>query len=79
MFYQLYKQEVEAWIAKRRQALWVLRQGERWKRVREVVGSRKPIQRVLGAWKGAGVQGVVWDHVAFPRGRAVGEGGALRS
>jgi len=47
--------------------------------VKEMGGSRKPIQRVLGAWKGAGVQGVVWDHVAFPRGRAVGEGGALRS
>jgi len=31
VFYQLYKQEVEAWIAKRRQALWVLRQGERLK------------------------------------------------
>jgi len=23
----------------------------------------------------AGVQGVVWDHAAFPRGKAVGEGG----
>ena len=27
----------------------------------------------------AGVQGVVWDHAAFPKGNAVGEGGALRS
>ena len=37
-------------------------------------GSRKPIQRVLGAWKGAGVKCVVWDHAAFPKGKAVGEG-----
>ena len=57
----------------------MLRRGERWKRVREVVGSRKPIQRVLGAWRGAGVKGVAWDHAAFPKGKAVGEGGALRS
>ncbi len=28
MFYQLYKQDVEAWIAKRWQALWVLRRGK---------------------------------------------------
>jgi len=28
VFYQLYKQEVEARIAKRLQALWVLRRGE---------------------------------------------------
>ena len=27
----------------------------------------------------AGVQGVVWDYAAFPKGKAVGEGGALRS
>ena len=27
----------------------------------------------------AGVQGVIWDHAAFPKGKAVGEGGALRS
>ena len=47
--------------------------------MREVVGSRKPIQRVLGAWKGAGVKGVVWDYAAFSKGKAVGEGGALRS
>ena len=38
MFYQLYKQEVEARIAKRWQTLWVLRQGEQLKRRKEVVG-----------------------------------------
>ena len=27
----------------------------------------------------SGAQGVVWDHAAFPKGKAVGEGGALRS
>ena len=26
----------------------------------------------------AGVQGVVWDHAAFHKRKAVGEGGALR-
>jgi hypothetical protein len=34
VFYQLYKQEV----AKRWQALWMLRRGERLKRVKELVG-----------------------------------------
>ena len=38
-------------------------------------GSRKLIQRVLGAWKGAGGKGVVGDHAAFPKAKAVGEGG----
>jgi hypothetical protein len=50
VFYQLYKQQVDARIAKRWQALWVLRQGKRWKRVKEVGGSRKPIQRGCRAW-----------------------------
>ena len=53
MFYQLYKQEVDARI-KRWQALWILRRGERLKRVKEVGGSRKPIQQGIRAWKGAG-------------------------
>ena len=43
VFYQLYKQEVEARLTKRWQALGMLRRGERLKRVKEVVGSRKPI------------------------------------
>jgi len=34
-FYQLYKQEVD----KRWQALWMLRRGERLKRVKEIVGA----------------------------------------
>ena len=38
MFYQLYKQEVEARMAKRWQTLWVLRRGEQLKRGKEVVG-----------------------------------------
>ena len=46
MFYQLYKQEVD----KRWQALGMLQRGERLKRVKEVGGSRKPIQQVLRAW-----------------------------
>jgi hypothetical protein len=70
-FYQLYKQEVEARIAKRWPALWVLRQGERWKRVKEVGGQPQA--------DSAGGQGVVWDHAAFPKGKAAGEGGVLRS
>ena len=38
VFYQLYKQERDARIAKRWQALWMLRRGERLKRVKELVG-----------------------------------------
>ncbi len=37
VFYQLYKQEVDTRIAKRGQALWMLRRGERLKRVKEMV------------------------------------------
>ena len=67
MFYQLYKQEVDARIAKRWQALWRSRRGERLKPVKEVGISRKPIQRVLRAWKEAGA----WYETMrlFPRGR----------
>jgi len=28
---------------------------------------------VLRAWKEAGVKGMIWDHAAFPKGKAVGE------
>jgi len=45
----------------------VLRRGERWKRGKEVVGKPQA--------DSAGVQGVVWDYAAFPKGKAVGEGG----
>jgi hypothetical protein len=64
-FYQLYKQEVDAWIAKRWQALWMLRRRERLKRVKEVGGQPQA--------DSAGAQGVVWDHAAFHKGKAVGE------
>jgi hypothetical protein len=74
-FYQLYKQQVNARMAKRWQALWVLRRGERLKPVKEVGISRKPIQRGVRAWKGARVKCVVWDHAAFHKGKAMEEGG----
>jgi hypothetical protein len=51
-FYQLYKRRLDTRIAKRWPARGVLRRGERWKRVKEVVGSRKPTEQVLRAWKG---------------------------
>jgi hypothetical protein len=60
-FYQLYKQEVD----KRWQALGMLQRGERLKRVKEVGGQPQA--------DSAGGQGVVWDHTAFPKGKAVGE------
>jgi len=44
----------------------MLRRGERWKRVKEVGGQPQA--------DSAGGQGVVWDHAAFPKGKAVGEG-----
>jgi len=67
VFYQLYKQEV----AKRWPVLWVLRRGERLKRGKEV-----GVQPQADL---AGVQGLIGDHAAFHKGKAVGEGGALRS
>jgi hypothetical protein len=60
-FYQLYKQEVD----KRWQALWMLQRGEQLKRVKEVGGQPQA--------DSAGAQGVVWDHAAFHKGKAVGE------
>jgi hypothetical protein len=61
VFYQLYRQEVEARMAKRWQALWMLRRGERLKRVKEMGGQPKLIQQVLRAWYGT--------IGLFPRGR----------
>jgi hypothetical protein len=78
VFYQLYKREVDARIAKRWQALWRSQRGERLKPVKEVGITRKPIQQVLRAWKGAGVKGVVWDHAAFHKAKVVGEVGLRR-
>jgi len=77
-FYQLFKQEVDTQIAKRRQALWVLRRGERLKRVKEM-GVQPQADSAGGrAWKGARVKCVVWDHATFPKGKAAGEGGLWR-
>ena len=42
-----------------------------WDWVKRVQGVE--IAQVLRAWKGAGVKGVVWDHAAFHKGKAVGE------
>jgi hypothetical protein len=67
VFHQLYKQAVGAQIAKSWQALGMLRRGERWERVKEVGGQPQA--------DSAGVQGVVGDHAAFPKGKAVGEVG----
>jgi hypothetical protein len=47
VFYQLYKQEVEARIAKRWQALWMLRVMGAIEAGEKGGGSRKPIQQVL--------------------------------
>ena len=59
-------------MAKRWQTLWVLRRGERWKREKEVVG--QPQADSAGARGVEGGRGVVWDHAAFPKAKAVGEG-----
>jgi hypothetical protein len=45
-FHKLYREEKEAEIARRWQALWLLRQGERLKRVKAIVGvSHKSVQQ----------------------------------
>ena len=71
VFYQLYKREVDARIAKRRQALWVLRQGERWKRVKEMgVQPQADLAGVQGVEGGKGeMRGM------GPCGFSQGEGG----
>jgi hypothetical protein len=43
-----------------------------WDWVKRVRGVE--IAQVLRAWKGAGVKGVIWDHAAFHKAKAVGEG-----
>jgi len=57
-------------MAKRWQALWMLRGGERFKRVKAMGGAAQA--------DSAGAQGVVWDHAAFPEGKAVEEVGLRR-
>ena len=54
-FYQLYKQEVD----KRWQALWMLRRGERLKRVKELVGvAHVTIQRWVRWYEAGGLEEV---------------------
>jgi hypothetical protein len=70
-FYQLYKQGVDAWIAKRWQALGILGLGERWKRVKEVGG--RPQADSAG---GEGVEGGKGEMCGMgPCGFSQGEGG----
>jgi len=47
-----------------------------WGWVKRVRGAE--IAQVLRTWKGAGVKGVVWDHAAFHKAKAVGEVGLRR-
>jgi hypothetical protein len=49
----------------------VLRRGEQLKRGKEVVG--QPQADSAGAQGVEGGRGVVWDHAAFHKGKAVGE------
>ena len=59
VFYQLYKQEVDARIAKRWQALWMLRRGERLKRVKEMVGvAHVTVQRWVRWYETGGLEEV---------------------
>jgi transposase len=59
VFYQLYKQERDARIAKRWQALWMLRRGERLKRVKELVGvAHVTIQRWVRWYEAGGLEEV---------------------
>jgi len=51
----------------------MLQQGERWKRVKEVGG--QPQADSAGGQGVEGSRGLVWDHAAFPKGKAVKEGG----
>jgi transposase len=59
VFHQLYKQERDARIAKRWQALWMLRRGERLKRVKELVGvAHVTIQRWVRWYEAGGLEEV---------------------
>jgi hypothetical protein len=74
VFYQLYKREVDARIAKRWQTLWVLRRGERWKRGKEVVG--QPQADSAGARGVEGGQGRGMGTCGFSQGEGGGIGEA---
>ena len=68
VFYQLYKQEVDARIAKRWQALWMLIRGERLKRVKEMGGQPQA--------DSVGVQGRGMGPCSFSQGEGGGGGRA---
>jgi len=75
VFYQLYKQEVEARIAKRWQALGMLRRGERLKPVKEV-----GVQPQADSAGGQGMKGGKGEmrgmgSCGFSRGEGGGRGG----
>ena len=76
MFYQLYKQEVEARMAKRWQTLWVLRRGERWKRVKEVVGQPQADSAGAQGMEGDRCSGRGMGPCGFSQGEGGGRGGA---
>jgi transposase len=59
VFYQLYKQEIDARIAKRWQAVGMLRRGERLKRVKELVGmGHVTVQRWVRWYEAGGIEEV---------------------
>jgi hypothetical protein len=72
-FYQLYKQEVEARIAKRWQALGMLRRGERLKRVKEV--GVQPQADSAGTQGVEGGRGRGMGPCGFSQGEGGGRGG----
>jgi len=51
----------------------MLERGERLKRVKEVGG--QPQADSAGGQGVEGSRGLIWDHAAFPKGKAVREGG----
>ena len=66
-FYRLYKAEGDVHVAKRWQALWLLRQGERLVRVREIVGvTNKPIQGRVWWYEGGGIEEVARHRWGAP-------------
>ena len=76
VFYQLYRQEVEARIAKKWQAQWVLRRGERWKRVKEVVGQPQADSAGAQGMEGDRCSGRGMGPCGFSQGEGGGRGGA---
>ena len=78
MFYQLYKRGVDTRIAKRWPALWVLRRGERWKRVKEVGGQPQADSAGTQGVEGGRGEGRGRGPCGFSQGEGGGsEGGAF--